>query len=86
VTEPVRSHRELAAGQWCKLSRVGQLDPTLEDPRGRNRLSEIARARELLCAVTLLGGREYGTSLEDLDGYFLAFAAAARNARSHGLA
>jgi len=46
-------------------------------------LFEIARARELRCAAMLLGEHEYGTSLEDLDRYFLAFAAAARNARSH---
>jgi len=59
------------------------LDLTLADPRWRNRLVEIARARELLCAATLLGGHAYGTSLEDLDRYFLAFAVAARNARAH---
>jgi hypothetical protein len=59
------------------------LDLTLGDPRWRNRLCEIARARELLCAAALGGGREYRTSLEDLDRYFLAFAVAARNARSH---
>ena len=115
MTEVTRSHRELAAGQWGKLSLAEQLanvgsevgrmvrwrnrdsrlmngafdralellDLTLEDPRWRNRLFEIARARELLCAAALLEGGEYGTSLEDLDRYFLAFAVAARNARSH---
>ena len=62
------------------------LDLTLEDPRWRKRLFEIARARELLCAAMLLGEREYGTSLEDLDRYFLAFAVAARNARAHASA
>ena len=62
------------------------LDLTLEDPRWRSRLVEIARVRELLCAATLLGEREYRTSLEDLDRYFLAFAVAARNARAHGRA
>ena len=59
------------------------LDLTLDDPRWRNRLFEITRARELLCAAVLDGGREYRTSLEDLDRYFLAFAVAARNARAH---
>ena len=58
------------------------LDLTLDDPRWRDRLSEISRARELLCATVLDGGREYGTSLEDLDRYFLAFGMA-RNARAH---
>ena len=34
------------------------LDLTLADPRWRHRLSEIERARELLCAAVLDGGRE----------------------------
>ena len=59
------------------------LDLTLDDPPWQNRLSEVARARALLCAAVLDGGREYRTSLEDLDRYFLAFAVAARNARAH---
>ncbi len=53
------------------------LDLTLADPRWRGRLREIARARELLCDAAT-GGGEYGTMLEDLDRYFLAFAVAAR--------
>ena len=56
------------------------LDLTLGDPRWRDRLREIARARELLCDAAA-GGREYGTTLEDLDRYFLAFAVAARRSR-----
>ena len=115
MTETIRHHHELAAGQWSRLSLAEQLanvgsevgrmvrwrnrdarlmngafdralellDLTLGDPRWRNRLVEIARAREFLCAATLLGGHIYGTSLEDLDRYFLAFAVAARNTRSH---
>jgi len=56
------------------------LDFTLGDPRWRARLREIARARELLCDAAA-GGREYGTTLEDMDRYFLAFAVAARSSR-----
>jgi hypothetical protein len=56
------------------------LDLTLADPRWRDRLRELARARELLCDAAL-GGPEYGTTLEDLDRYFLAFAVAARARR-----
>jgi hypothetical protein len=56
------------------------LDLTLADPRWRERLREIARARELLCDAAS-GGAEYGTALEDLDRYFLAFAVAARSGR-----
>jgi len=53
------------------------LDLTLADPRWRARLREIARARELLCDAAA-GGSQYGTTLTDLDRYFLAFAVAAR--------
>jgi hypothetical protein len=56
------------------------LDLTLADPRWRSRLREIARARELLCDAAS-GGSEYGTRLDDLDRYFLAFAVAARRGR-----
>jgi len=56
------------------------LDLTLADPRWRDRLREIARAREFLCDAAA-GGGEYGTTLEDLDRYFLAFAVAARSHR-----
>jgi len=56
------------------------LDLTLADPRWRGRLREIARARELLCDAAS-GGSEYGTTVEDLDRYFLAFAVAARSGR-----
>ena len=56
------------------------LDLTLADPRWCDRLREIARARELLCDAAS-GGGEYGTTVEDLDRYFLAFAVAARSGR-----
>ena len=53
-------------------------DLTLRDQRWKKRLREIARARELFCdAIT--GGKEYKSSLEDLDRYFYYFAFAARN-------
>jgi hypothetical protein len=56
------------------------LDLTLADPRWRGRLREIARARECLCDAEA-GGRDYGTTLEAMDRYFLAFAVAARRTR-----
>jgi len=56
------------------------LDLTLADARWQGRRKEIARARELLCDAAD-GGREYGTVLEDLDRYFLAFAVVARRGR-----
>jgi len=56
------------------------LDLTLADPRWRGRRKEIARARELLCDAAF-GGGEYGTTVDDLDRYFLAFAVLARRER-----
>jgi len=53
------------------------LDLTICDPRWKNRLKEIVRARELLCDA-ILGGKEYKTSLNDLNRYFFHFALAAR--------
>lgn len=52
-------------------------DLTLEDPRWRNRLREIARAREVFCD-TVFGEKEYHTTLNDLLRYFDQFAYAAR--------
>ncbi len=68
----------LAAGAFDRALEL--LDLTLADPRWRGRLREIARARELLCDAAL-GGGEHGATLEDLDGYFLEFALAARRQR-----
>jgi hypothetical protein len=56
------------------------LDLTLADGRWKGRRREIARARELLCAAAT-GSEEYGTTLEAMDRYFLAFAVAARRGR-----
>ncbi len=53
------------------------LDLTIQDRRWRARLKELTRVREFLCDA-MSGGHEYGSTLEDLDKYFLAFATAAR--------
>ena len=52
-------------------------DLTLTDPRWQGRYREIARAREVFCDA-VLGGKEYGSLLSDLDSYFLPFALVAR--------
>lgn len=52
-------------------------DLTLEDPRWRGRLIEIARTREVFCDAVLEGG-QYASSLDDLEKYFYPFASAAR--------
>ena len=74
--DPIHRHKELAAFDRA----LELLDLTLADRRWRDRLREVARARELLCDAAT-GGTEYGTTLEAMDRYFLAFAFAARSAR-----
>ena len=56
------------------------LDLTIGDSRWQGRLKEIVRTRELLCDA-ILGGKEYKTSLDDLDRYFFHFALASRHER-----
>lgn len=58
------------------------LDLTIADSRWKKtgRLREICRARELVCDA-YYGGKEYGSTLEDLDRYFYYFAYAARAGR-----
>lgn len=54
-------------------------DKTLEDPRWKGlRRREIARAREVFCDAAE-GGKEYGSTLKQVDAYFFSFAVAARN-------
>lgn len=53
------------------------IDLTIRDLRWRNRLRELTRVREILCDA-MSGGKEYQSSLDDLDQYFFSFALAAR--------
>jgi hypothetical protein len=74
-------HRRGAEERNAAFERALELlDLTLADPRWRGRRREIARARELLCDA-VDGGSDYGTTLEALDRYFLAFAVLARRGR-----
>lgn len=52
-------------------------DLTLEDLRWKGRFREIARAREIFLDA-IFGGKEYKTSLKDLERYFFYFAYCAR--------
>lgn len=52
-------------------------DFTIKDPRWRSRLKELVRGRELFCDA-VAGGKEYGSSLEMFERYFLQFALYAR--------
>jgi len=54
------------------------LDLTITDPRYSGpRRRELTRVRSFLCDA-MDGGKEYQTTLENLDRYFLAFAVAVR--------
>ena len=54
------------------------MDLTLQDPRWCNeRLQELKQVREMIIDARS-GGKKYGSTLEDLDRYFFAFAYAAR--------
>ena len=53
------------------------IDLTMRDLRWRNRLGELTRAREVLCDA-VSGGKEYQSSLGEIDHYFFSFAVAAR--------
>ncbi len=65
---------------WGAVERALELfDLTLDDPRWQGRRWEIGRARELFCDA-VLGGKEYGSSLENMERYLLQFALAARMA------
>ena len=52
-------------------------DFTLNDKRWKSRISELSRAKELF-SDAVLGGKEYGSKLEDLQKYFDRFALVAR--------
>ena len=56
------------------------LDLTLSDKRWSGRRKELSRIRAFLCDA-MSGGKEFGSTLEELDRYFLAFADAARAGR-----
>lgn len=56
------------------------LDLTIADSRWKTRLKELVRARELI-GDSISGGKEYNTSLGDLNRYFFYFAFAARAGR-----
>ena len=64
---------------WKTVDRALELfDLTLSDSRWRGRLLEIGRARDVFCD-SVLGGKEYGSNLSDLEKYFMYFAFAARS-------
>jgi hypothetical protein len=64
---------------WGAVYRALDLfDLTMADSRWSGRLREIARAREVFCDA-VYGGKEYGTTFQNLQPYFDLFALAVRN-------
>jgi len=71
-------HKDPKIFEGAVLRALELFDLTLDDRRWRGRLREIGRLKELfLFAVE--GGKEYNTSLEDLERYFLPFMFFARS-------
>lgn len=59
---------------WGAVTRAFELlDLTREDPRWQKRMPELNRARESFVDA-VLGGEEYGSTLPDLEKYFMQFA------------
>ena len=59
---------------WGAVSRALELfDLTQMDNRWNNRRKELDRAKEIF-SDAVLGGREYSSSLKDLESYFMLFA------------
>lgn len=83
VGRALRARRDRDQGRLdAALDRALELlDLTLADPRWKGpRLREIARTREVVCDF-LVGDNVYRSTPELIDGYFLAFAIAARRDR-----
>jgi hypothetical protein len=59
---------------WSAVERALELFYlTIADPRWRERLKELTRLREVFCDA-VLGGKEYGSTLQGLEQYFFHFA------------
>ena len=69
---------------WGAVTRALELfDLTREDPRWQKRRPELNRARESF-ADAILGGKEYWSTLEDIENYFIPFAMLSMRRRVSG--
>lgn len=67
---------------WSAVERALELFYlTIADPRWRNRLKELTRLREVFCDA-VLGGKEYGSTLQSLEQYFFYFAVYSRKPKT----
>jgi len=66
---------------WGAIERALELFYlTIEDIRWRRRLKEFTRLREIFCDA-VLGGREYGSRLADVERYLFYFALLSKKTR-----
>lgn len=66
---------------WGAIERALELFYlTVADPRRHNQLKELTRLREIFCDA-VLGGKEYGSRLQDIEHYFFYFALYSRKAK-----
>jgi hypothetical protein len=77
VSRAIRARGDEKRFEGCVIRALELFELTIQDPRWKKRLKELTRAREVFCDA-VLGGTEYGSSLEDLDRYFYYFALSAR--------
>lgn len=76
-TRKAREMGDIERYQGALTRALELFDLTLGDRRWQTRLREIERAKEVFCDA-LQDGKEYGSSLADLERYFLNFALLAR--------
>lgn len=77
ISRAIRARGDEKRYEGCIARAVELLNLTISDPRWGKRLKELTRTRESFWDA-VLGGKEYGTTLEALDRYFYYFALAAR--------
>jgi hypothetical protein len=77
VSRAIRARGDEKRFEGCIDRAIELLDLTISDPRWRKRRKELTRTREVFWDA-VLGGSEYGSTLEALDRYFYYFAFAAR--------
>lgn len=71
-------HRDLKRYENAITRALELFDLTISDSRWRNRLKEIARAREVFCDAAFADGKQFKSSLEDMNRYLYCFALASR--------
>lgn len=77
ISRASRAKGESKKVEYAIIRALELIDLTLQDSRWRERLKEIARAREVLCD-TVFGERQFKSTLEDMNRYFYHFALSAR--------